>query len=70
MTPTIPPTRPPTDVELLNNAVVQAALAQAWTDSLPNDPGLRHEEGGWIYMDTTTSQTTALRADCGPASGN
>ena len=40
-----PPTRPPTADELLAEPVVQQALDAAWQDSLPNDPGQRHEEG-------------------------
>jgi hypothetical protein len=41
-----PPTRAPTAAELLNESVVQTALADAWTDSQPGDPSRRHEEGG------------------------
>jgi hypothetical protein len=47
---------------LLNDPVVHQALDQAWVDSQPGDPGLRHEEGGWIYMDATTGQLTIQRA--------
>ena len=50
------PATPPTIAELLNNPVVQQAMEEAWVDSLADDPQLRHEEGGWIYMDTTTGQ--------------
>ena len=57
-----PPTRAPTATELLNEPVVQAALDHAWLDSLPGAPALRHEEGGWIYMDLATGQLTIQRA--------
>jgi Prokaryotic homologs of the JAB domain len=59
------PTRPPTATELINNSVVQAAMDQAWADSQPNDPANRHEEGGWIYMDTATGQISTARAAAG-----
>ena len=55
----------PTAVDLLQAPVVLAALAQAWADSLPNDPMLRHEEGGWIYWDTTNGQISVRRAPAG-----
>ena len=29
-------------------------MDQAWTDSQTADPALRHEEGGWIYMEIST----------------
>lgn len=47
--------------------MVQQALQAAWKDSLPNDPMRRHEEGGWIYMDTTTGELTTRRQEAGPA---
>jgi hypothetical protein len=46
--------RAPTTSELLNEIQIQQALEQAWLDSQPADPANRHEEGGWIYMDTST----------------
>ncbi len=55
----------PTVADLLNELVVQQALEQAWTDSLPEDPAQRHEEGGWIYMDTTTGAVVVRRAPAG-----
>jgi hypothetical protein len=55
----------PTAADLLNEAVVQQALSDAWTDSLPADRTRRHEEGGWIYMDTTTGTLTVRRAPAG-----
>ena len=59
------PTRPPTAAELLNDPAVQQALAQAWIDSQPNDPAQRHEEGGWIYMDTGNGHLSVRRAQQG-----
>jgi hypothetical protein len=55
----------PTTTELLNTAVVKQALDDAWADSLPGDPVQRHEEGGWILMDTATGTVTAHRAPAG-----
>ena len=66
MIPTNPPIQAPTAAELLADPVVQAAIQQAWTDSQPGaPPGLRHEEGGWIYMNTTTGQVDTHRAPTG-----
>src|SRR6266568_8096020 len=63
MSPTNPPTKAPTATELLAEPTVQAALAQTWSDSQPGAaPGIRHEEGGWIYMDLTTGQIHTERA--------
>jgi hypothetical protein len=30
-------------------------------DSLPHDPALRHEEGGWVYMDLASGQLLVRR---------
>jgi hypothetical protein len=60
-----PPSGPPTAAELLNDPVVQQAMEQAWIDSQVTDLVHRHEEGGWIYMDTTTGQITTRRAPAG-----
>ena len=60
-----PPTRPPTADELRKDAVVLAALELAWTDSQADDSTQRHEEGGWIYMNLTTSEITVQRAPRG-----
>src|SRR5262245_9379951 len=65
MSPPNPPTRAPTAAELQNDPVVQAALDEAWKDSLPADPVQRHEEGGWIYLNLTTGQLTIQRAPRG-----
>jgi hypothetical protein len=55
----------PTAADLLREVVVQQALEQAWTDSLPDDPARRHEEGGWIYLDTATGAIAVRRAPAG-----
>ena len=60
-----PPTRAPTNDELRQAPVVQQALEQAWTDSLPHDPAKRHEEGGWIYINLTTGELIAHPAATG-----
>lgn len=52
----------PTASELHANPVVQAAFAAAWADSFPDDPALRHEEGGYIYMNPTTGEVVIRRA--------
>jgi len=57
--------RPPTAQQLLNEPRVQDALEKAWTDSLPASPDLRHEEGGWIYMDTSTGLISVRHAPAG-----
>ena len=55
----------PTATDLLKEALVQQALEKAWTDSFPGDSLLRHEEGGWIYMDTATGSIAVRRAPAG-----
>ena len=55
----------PTAADLANDMVVQQALDEAWADSLPDDPARRHEEGGWIYLNATTSEIVARRAPAG-----
>jgi hypothetical protein len=52
-----------------NNPVVRNAMAQAWQDSQPNDAANRHEEGGWIYMDTTTGAISVRRQNAGQRAG-
>jgi hypothetical protein len=52
----------PTAADLLGELLVQHALEQAWNDSPPGDPGQRHEEGGWIYIDNTTGMVVVRRA--------
>lgn len=63
------PTQAPTASELLNDPIVQQALAAAWNDSEADDPAHRHEEGGWIYMDLRTGRLVTQRAIRGAASG-
>jgi uncharacterized Zn-binding protein involved in type VI secretion len=65
----LPPRAAPTAAELQTNPVVQAAMAQAWHDSQPGDSANRHEEGGWIYMNTNTGQVQILRAPAGARAG-
>jgi hypothetical protein len=55
-------TEAPSAAELEANPVVRDAIEAAWVDSLHDDPALRHEEGGWVYRDPTTNQTTVVRA--------
>lgn len=55
----------PTAAELEANPVVQAAFAVAWADSLVDDPALRHEEGGYIYVNATTGEIVVRRAPPG-----
>lgn len=43
------------------NPIVVQAIEQAWIDSQPSDPLLRHEEGGWIFIDTATGQIAVRR---------
>jgi hypothetical protein len=57
--------RAPTVAELQTEPVVLQALEQAWVDSCPDDPTRRHEEGGWIYADTTTGAISVRRATAG-----
>lgn len=40
----------PSVSELMAAEELLEALDEAWEDSLPDDPFLRHEEGGWVYM--------------------
>jgi hypothetical protein len=60
--------QPPTATELLKEPIVEA-LEQAWIDSMAADPGQRHEEGGWVYMDETTGTITVQRAQAGERAG-
>ena len=52
----------PTASELQANPVVQAAFAAAWADSFADDQTLQHEEGGFIYSNSTTGEITIRRA--------
>jgi len=51
----------PTAAELEQHSVVQAAFAAAWADSLSDDPVQRHEEGGYIYVNTITGDVIVRR---------
>src|SRR5437763_10784404 len=62
MGPTNPLPQAPTAAELLSQPVVQSALAQAWIDFQADDPVQRHEEGGWIYMDSNAGTLAVRRA--------
>lgn len=53
--------KPPTAEELSKNSTVKAAFEAAWADSLADDEVLRHEEGGWILMDTTDGRILIRR---------
>ncbi len=55
----------PAIADLLQNATVQQALEDAWSDSAVDDPARRHEEGGWIYADTTSGVISIRRAPAG-----
>ena len=37
-------------MDLLDDPIIKAALAQAWRDSTPESPKARHEEGGYIVQ--------------------
>src|SRR5258708_7348791 len=69
MTPGNAPLVPPTATELSNDPVVIQAIEQAWIDSQAGDAINRHEEGGWIYMNTTTGTFLALLAPAGALFG-
>src|SRR5262245_41009176 len=43
----------PSAADLGQYPIVQAAFAAAWADSLSDDAVQRHEEGGYIYADST-----------------
>jgi hypothetical protein len=59
------PTRPPTAAELQAHSVVIHAMDAAWSDSRVNDPALRHEEGGWIYLEMSTGVVVTRPAPAG-----
>ena len=59
------PIEAPTAAELLKQPIVQKAIEQAWNDSHPADSVRRHEEGGWIFFDTTTGEISVLRQVAG-----
>src|SRR5689334_20763900 len=55
----------PTISELLQAPIVQQAIEQAWLDSEPADARRRHEEGGWVYADTSSGSLSVRRAPSG-----
>lgn len=55
----------PTAADLKNDPKVKKAMDEAWKDSNPDDPKKRHEEGGWIYMNTTTGEISVIRQSSG-----
>jgi hypothetical protein len=55
----------PTAAELLTEPVVRQALEEDWSDALPNDPVLRHEESVWIFVDIETGAVSVRRAAAG-----
>jgi hypothetical protein len=55
----------PSKGDLLSDPTVQATMEQAWIDSDAADPARRHEEGGWIYMDTSSGTLETRRAPSG-----
>ena len=55
----------PTGAELEANATVRTAINDSWADSGAGALATRHEEGGWIYMDTTSGAITTRRATRG-----
>lgn len=56
---------PLTGWELTETDEVLVALRQAWTESFPLDPVLRHEEGGWIFQNRQSGAIHIVRADSG-----
>jgi hypothetical protein len=59
------PLQAPTVSDLIAHPAVVQALADAWQDSLADNPSARHEEGGWVYTDTTTGAISVRRAAAG-----
>ena len=59
---------PPTGRQLARNPVVRSALNNAFHDSRYGT-GNAHEEGGWIYMVTTTGNISVIRAQAGSSAG-
>src|SRR6185503_15886398 len=51
--------------EIIENAAIQRALESARADSSADDPLLRHEEGGWIYVQENSGKMLTLRAESG-----
>lgn len=51
--------------ELAERAEVRRAVAEAWDDSMVDDPESRHEEGGWIIHDTNSDSVRIVRVASG-----
>lgn len=60
-----PPLQALTAEQLRQHPTVLGALEEAWNDSQADDPEERHEEGGWIYMETSTGTVSFRRAKAG-----
>ena len=58
----------PTVDELLTNGVFLQAMESAWQDSMPHEPSLRHEEGGWVYTKIATGEVLIRRSAAGAKS--
>ena len=61
----MPDQEAPSVAELISNPIVVQALEDAWRDSLPADRFLRHEEGGWIYVNRSTGSLIIQSAASG-----
>src|SRR5262245_4976548 len=57
----------PTISDLLNDPTILQALEDAWADSETTDPARRHEEGGWVYIETSSGAVSIRRASGGAA---
>lgn len=55
----------PTVGDLLNDLAIRQALEVAWADSASSDPATRHEEGGWVYLNTADGTIAVRRAPAG-----
>lgn len=55
----------PSAAELAAVPQVRDEIEKAWTDSDASDPLLRHEEGGWIYLELASGSIFVVRAAAG-----
>jgi hypothetical protein len=58
----------PSAAELEANPVARAAFVAAWADSFADNPTMRHEEGGWLYVHEVTGAMVVRRAAPGDES--
>jgi len=65
MNPANPPEPGPTVHDLIKHPAVAAAVERAWIDSRADDPDLRHEEGGWIYLNLISGEILTRRVSAG-----